>query len=301
MLITPKIEKMVLLPLLAIILAVAWLKPLDETAKPQVEAGLKRALVSFAVARTLNAVISVAQGTEVAIQPMGIGINFSIGQILDPVNDLVEKFAEFMLIASVAFGIMDILLRIGQFWIFSLLLSVAAASWVLLRWQGKVPPTLLSKILFALLMIRFIVPLVTIGSDAVYQQFLAGEYSKSQNAVELSSSQLKLSDPNTDIPNKTPAATPSDKPSWITGWLPQKPASNLVTENEEPTNWQAAKERIKNLKNMAEQIVSHVIKLIVVFLLQTLVIPLILFWALYRVGLALFNSPQRSKEANLPV
>jgi hypothetical protein len=91
----------------------AWLAPLDLPAMQQVDAGLKRALVSFATARALNAVISVAQGTQASVQPLGVGVTLSPGQILDPVNDLVEKFSDLMLVASVVFGIQKVLISIG--------------------------------------------------------------------------------------------------------------------------------------------------------------------------------------------
>jgi hypothetical protein len=74
----------------------SWLAPLDLPATQQVDAGLKRALVSFATARALNAVISVAQGTQASIQPLGVGVTLAPGQALDPVNDLVEKFSNLM-------------------------------------------------------------------------------------------------------------------------------------------------------------------------------------------------------------
>ena len=54
---------------LAIVIGAAWLAPFDTPANAVVDAGLKRALVSFAGARALDALISVAQGTEVAVQP----------------------------------------------------------------------------------------------------------------------------------------------------------------------------------------------------------------------------------------
>jgi hypothetical protein len=56
---------------MAAVTACAWLAPLDAPAMRQVDAGLKRALVSFATARLLNAVISVAQGTQASVQPFG--------------------------------------------------------------------------------------------------------------------------------------------------------------------------------------------------------------------------------------
>ena len=93
---------------MAAVLSCAWLAPLDAPAMQQVDAGLKRALVSFATARLLNGVISVAQGTEASVQPFGVGVTFAPGQILDPVNDLVEQFSHLMLAASVAFGVQKV-------------------------------------------------------------------------------------------------------------------------------------------------------------------------------------------------
>ena len=67
-----------------VILALAWLGPLDRVAQDYVESGLKRALITFAAARTANAVISVVQETTVAIQPLGVGVTLSPAQALDP-------------------------------------------------------------------------------------------------------------------------------------------------------------------------------------------------------------------------
>ena len=44
----------------------------DRVGEQAVESGLQRALVAFAIARSLNGVISVVQGTEIAVQPAGI-------------------------------------------------------------------------------------------------------------------------------------------------------------------------------------------------------------------------------------
>lgn len=66
---------------------------LDQRAGENYESLFQRALVTFALARTLNGVISAVQGTEVAIQPAGVGVTLTPGQMLDPVNDLVERFS----------------------------------------------------------------------------------------------------------------------------------------------------------------------------------------------------------------
>jgi hypothetical protein len=52
--------------------------------------------------------------------------------------------------------------------------------------------------------------------------------------------------------------------------------------------------RLDALKQAAERITEQVINLIVIFLLQTLVIPLLLLWALYGAVRAAFEWPGRS-------
>lgn len=59
--------------LLALFCGVAWLGALDQAATRHADAGLQRAAASFAAARAPNALISVAQGTQLAVQPAAIG------------------------------------------------------------------------------------------------------------------------------------------------------------------------------------------------------------------------------------
>ena len=79
--------------LLVSLIGLSWTGLLDREANASTAATLKRALATYAVARGLNGVISVAQGTEIAIAPVGVGLTFTAGQILDPLNDLVERFS----------------------------------------------------------------------------------------------------------------------------------------------------------------------------------------------------------------
>ena len=105
---------------MAAIVLCSWLGPLDAPATEQVDAGLKRALISFATARALNGVISVVQGTQVSAQPFGVGVNLTPGQLLAPLSELVKHFSDLMLAASIAFGIQKVLISIGGYWLISL-------------------------------------------------------------------------------------------------------------------------------------------------------------------------------------
>lgn len=258
----------------AVIILGAWLAPLDAPAAERVDAGLKRALVSFASARALNAVISVVQGTEVSAQPMGFGVVLTPGQVLDPVNDLVESFSNAMLAASVAFGVEKALMVFGGYWLVSALLTAALLAWLGLPLLGRGIPAWLSRLLLILLMVRFAVPVVTLSSDLLFEKFLAADYAASQQTVDLAAGQIEKTQP----PGAAPAVDAGvfDK---MKGWLAEK---NLD-----------AGARLDALKQAAEQITERVINLIVIFLLQTLVMPLLLLWALYGTAKATFERPLR--------
>ncbi len=256
-----QLQRTALVALVAIMVACSWLAPLDATANRQIDAGLKRALLTFATARALNAVISVVQGTEVAIEPAGVGVVLTPGQVLDPVNDLVEQFSNLMLMASVSFGVQKVLISIGAHWVVSLLLSIAALVWALFHLRRQPAPAWLSRLLVILLMTRFAIPVVTIGADGLFRTFMAADYQSSQQVIDTASGNLAKADAPVALPKESPGMLEKFK-----GWWPQ--SGDLSS-------------RYEHLKQVAERAIEHIIKLMVIFLLQTLLIPLLLLWVLY--------------------
>lgn len=267
-------QRVVLTVAVAIMVACSWLAPLESTANEQVDAGFKRALASFAIARGLNAAISVVQGTELAVQPLGIGVKLSLGQILRPLNDMVEQFAHLMLVASIAFGIEKILLSIGAHWLISLLLTVAAIGWASFYLFRLSSSAWLTRILVVLLMTRFAIPIVVIGSDWVFQKFLADDYTKSHQVMEGTAKQLT---------NLNPTGTKDDR-FWKKG-----------TEM-----YEELKSRLANLKRAAEQSTEHIIKVMVVFVLQTLVLPILMLWFLWGIAKSMFEVPPEAARFIAP-
>ncbi len=244
-------RRTLVLALLGIAVACAWFKPLDDMATVQAQAGFKRAVASFATARALNAVISVVQGTEFSVQPLGIGVTLTPGQMLDPLNDLVERFSDLMLMASVAFGVQLLLLEVGVHWGMALALTLAALAWAWQYWQRQRSPALLGRVLVALLLVRFIVPMAGMASDIVYRGFMQDQYAASQQGIEQSSQAIG-------------ALVPGE------GAASQK--------------WWQFNKHIEQLGATIDNTVEHTIRLIVVFLLQTLILPLAVFWILLRTG-----------------
>ena len=267
-------KRMLLAAIAAALVVCAWLGPLEPPAQRHIDAGLERALLSYATARALNAVVSVAQGTEVAVQPAGVGVILTPGQALEPINDLIEQFANLMLTASVAFGVQKVLLTIGAHWLVSATLTLAALGWAAAHLRRRAPPDWLARLLLMFLMIRFALPVVVIGSDLLFERFMADDYQTSQRAIETASLRLDQLDP-------PPASAEPALLDRLKSWAAQ-PAD--------------LKARYAQLKQAAEQATERVIKLMVVFLLQTLVFPVALLWLLWNVARRFFELPPAARR-----
>lgn len=259
-------RQVVLLLCISVLLLCSWLAPMDAPATAQVDAGLQRALVSFATARAFNAVLSVAQGTQIDIQPGGIGATLSPGQALAPVNELVKHFADLMLTAAVAFGVQKVLISVSGYWVVSLALTATALAWSAFHFRQRRCPRWLQRLLVILLMLRFAVPTVVLGSDQLSQKFLTPDYAASQKAIEAASGQTT----KVEAPAPASADGALDK---MKAWIPRIPD---------------VKARFVEIKLAAEQAIEHIVKLMAIFLLQTLVMPLLLLWGLYGVAKGAF-------------
>ncbi len=242
---------------LAVIALVTWVSPLDQPATEGVEAGLKRAFVTFAAARGLNAAISVAQGTEFTFG-VGASATFTVGEVLDPINDLVEQFANLMLLATVSFGIQEVLLAIGQHYSLKLVLTALVIACGVLYVYGRQRPGWLNSLLVLALMIRFAIPVATVGTEVLFHTFLEARYQASEQVI---------GDATQSVSELTPA--PDGAADRERSW------------------WDSTKDRLDpskklaDLRQRAELAAEHMVRLIVVFLLETLIIPLALLWLLY--------------------
>ena len=160
----------------------SWWAPLDKAANTAVDEGLKRSLGTYAAARVANATLSVVESAQISV---GIGASGSItvGKVLAPVNHLVEQFAEVMLAASVAFGLMKLGLVVGEAKVLSAVLSALVAGCLFYLLRTKPVPRWMTVILLLTLLIRFSVPVVTVGSETTFKYLFAETYKASQAVV----------------------------------------------------------------------------------------------------------------------
>jgi hypothetical protein len=253
---------------------------MDQRAAADYEQLFQRAFVTFALARTINGVISVVQGTEIALQPAGVGVTLTPGEILDPVNDLVERFSWIMLGATISLGVQNVLLDVSGWWVIQALLA-ALATWLVIRlWypgQGsEFYKTLLKRTFLLLLFIRFAVPLMLIANDLLYQQFLESRYLQSTEVITEAGKQLQqLSAEASAEQTEDPANGMLD--SIARAW------SNTV-------NTVDLSGRLDRMQARAGEVIEHMIQLSVVFILQTGLMPVAFLWVFLQGFKRLFRS-----------
>lgn len=252
---------------------------MDQRASADYEQLFQRALITFALARTINGVISVVQGTEVALQPAGVGVTLTPGEILDPVNDLVERFSWIMLGATVSLGVQNVLLDVSAWWVIRALVTVLAA-WLLIRlWypgQGSgLYRQLLKRVFLLLLLVRFAVPVMLIANDLVYQQFLETRYQQSTEIITRASTELEK------LSAETSAEKAEDADAGLLDSL-SRVWSNTV-DSVDLTG------RLKYMKARAGELVEHLIQLSVVFILQTGLLPVAFLWFFLQLVKRLFK------------
>lgn len=251
--------------LVAVLLACAWLHPMDAPATAQVDSGLKRALATYATARLLHGAVSVLQGTQVDAAPAGIGATFSPGQILAPAAEILKQFSDAMLLVCVSFGIQKLLITIGGAWVISLGLTLAGVGWVYQMMRQRASPNWLTKTLIVLILVRFAIPLTVIGSDYLFQAYMNDDYQSSHQALTSASGDAV----NSASPPANAATTTNPPTTWekMKQWF-QSPSTQIAAHYGE-------------MKAAVNQWTDHMVKLMAIFVLQTMVLPLLLLLGLY--------------------
>jgi hypothetical protein len=260
-----------------VLIVLAFTRALDGIGSDRTEQALQRALATYAIARALNGVISVAQGTELAIEPAGIGVVLAPGEILDPVNDLIERFSWVMLASSASLGVINVLLAISA-WIWS---SVVMSAGLLLPayliWRGKASAghsaSLIFKLAIVLVILRFSAPVLVILNDFIYQQFLSSRY---QTAVtELDETRTRVSEINSEQNVDTDDDTERS--------LMDQARALYESTTQHIKRKLDMEQNMADLNDAATNASRAAIDLIVIFVFQTILLPLVFIWIIWYV------------------
>jgi hypothetical protein len=266
---------------LVVVALLGILGPVDRISAVQLADTTQRALVAFAAARGLNAAISAVQGTEVALQPAGVGVTLTPGQLLDPVNDLVERLSWVMLASAVSLGVQQLVLSVSASSSMAGLLVGAALVLGCCVWRPAWRRHLITQVLLRLalltLVLRFAMPLYVVGANGFYEGFLADEYTSATAQIEQTRERIESAQAG------NPANPDAGDGSW---W------DKIAGSVENMRGAAGLDGRIKHYTSMVGDLADNVIKLTVVFVTQSMLMPLVFLWLLVATARAVLRVPR---------
>lgn len=258
-----------------------FLTGIDNASISYIDAALVRAATAYALSRTFNAVVSVFEESHLQLEPAGVGVSLALGEVLDPINDLVERFSWIMLASLTALGIQKALVEIGPWFSIAIMLPLAlglmlAGTLPMGGWSQKLT-YLGNAILISVIIVRFAVPLMAYLNQQVYVSVLEETHNDAIGKVTQEMGKLK---------NEIPDIQESQIQQ------PQKPTQNLWDKTKEALNrtLEQSKEmvtiqaKVNKLKETATGLIDRLVDLIVVFVLNTIVMPLLFLWAIAKLG-----------------
>ncbi len=276
--VNPAWHRWLITVLLLALVALSWSGRADELAHQNTTLLFKKALAAAAVARTMNGVISVAQGTEVAIQPVGVGVTLTLGEILDPLNDLVERFSLLALAASVSLGIQITLGEmVSHTWI-SALLTLSTLLYVTLLWglqqRGETAGRWLAGVaqfVIAVIFVRFLLAAVLLVCHVLDATFLA----KPQDLAlaELSSTSTAIE----ALQQESTHAQAEEEAGFL-----DRTGTHLKQFLDSSSQSLDLKAQLTNVREKIESSIEDMIRLITIFILQTMLLPLAGAWVYWQ-------------------
>lgn len=257
-----------LFSILAVTLAFTFV--FDIKGKELIDDSFSQAVIVFGSAKALNAVISLAQGTEIDLPFLTI----AVGQILDPINDLIEQFSLVMLASMTSLGIQKILMNFVTSGFYNILLTtfiLILNLWLFIRFSKDEKFRLLFfKVTIILIFLRFAVPSMSYVNELAYNTIVKPEY----NIEKLNKSIIGVKDKVTDVMNNT-TQKQEDK--------------SMLTKFTEKLDSQYYSQKVDAYKKAVEHSSEFIVALIIAFVFQTIFLPIIFLFSLYHLIRGIFN------------
>ena len=257
-----------------ILITLLWLVPFDQASKGAIDSSLKEAAIVFGVAKGLNAVVSVVQGTQVNAPFVAI----SVGEVLDPLNDLIEQFSWVMLASITSLGIQKIFSNMISSNAYMIVLTLGLCilnMWLYFRFKydGKVR-SYCTRFVVILIFLRISLPLMLMANVYVYQHYVQQDYNieKTQMAVAQASQQIKTIDGSTNTSKQ-----------------------NFLDSITEKFDLAFYKRKLAQYEAIASNASDNILNLTIAFIFKTILFPLIFLFLFYKVTISLTRFSEDSR------
>jgi hypothetical protein len=186
-----RVEMKALISILIIVLgALSSARVLDDYVDRYTDESIRNAALTYASARGINALVSVLQSSEVEVGVIVSG-SMTIGEVLDPLNDMIERFSSVMAWVLASLAAQKVLLLVASHKLFVYLVAVlGVASLLLLHYSTSSAQNLVFRCFLVAVFIRFALALVVALNSGADYLFLDQQLRENDREVEQFQSNL---------------------------------------------------------------------------------------------------------------
>lgn len=261
---------------------------LDNQADNAIGSALSSTLKLFASVRGVDAIVSAAEGTELSVAPVGVGVTLAPGELVEPLDDLVERLGDVLIWVLTLLGVEKLslgLLGAGSVRLITGMLFLAASVFIVWRPSRRLPRKV-RTFLVMLLLVRIGLPVAAISSEALAQH-VVDERSASAEAALIRVSQQIQEDQQAQsalLESQAPATGTTPEQSLMEKL--NTAVDDLGRAMDEMRNSLDLQTSMEQLAQRLESAVNHVVDLLALVTLRALLFPaMFLFsgWLLMRI------------------
>ena len=215
-----------------------WISPANQTyAKRYLNESIVLSASTYATCRVINGGVSSLQESSISISPWGVGLEYEAGQILDPINDAVERLSEACVHSMALLGAQRIVLGIiNQYGLIPFYLTLVAFLLLVFVGKGRRFARLFGRLALILLLVRLSTPVLCFLGTLLNHQYFDPKIE--HHTAELEKVQeLAWAEFDLDVPEIAPQSTDpvtgiwgfpeflrniGQKISWYTEWMKKR-------------------------------------------------------------------------------
>ena len=252
----------------------------DAPAENYFKDSITKAGVSYGVSRVINATVSVIKESSVELEPAGIGMSLAVGQIVDPINDMVERLSNVLVMSIASLGVQELVYEISISIVPQILAFVLLLLTSLLWFQNK-RAIKLQRVLVHVLVIaaiaRFCLPVSSMVNEFLQEAFFEEKIIAANEKLTTSTADLnRIKD--IDVPQ-------------VDGIMGTIGNSAAYIKDKSIDFKNTIQTIIENKAVIVENLLRLTFLYLGIFIIQVLALPLLVFWFLMKIVNALFLSP----------
>jgi hypothetical protein len=261
---------------------------LDSYADDAIGSALSSTLKLFASVRGVDAIVSAAEGTELSIAPVGVGVTLAPGELVEPLDDLVERLGDVLIWVLTLLGVEKLslgLLGSGSVRLISGMVFLAAGAFIFWHPAHRLPRKI-RTLLVLLALLRIGLPLAAISSEALAQHVVGTRTANAEAALVSVAQQIQQEQEaqNALLESQAPATGAAPEQSLMEKLnTAVDDFGRAMDEMRESLDLQASMEQLSQRLEVA---VNHVVDLLALITLRALLFPaLFVFsgWLLMRI------------------